>query len=67
MRHRTRAVSLTLAPPVGLLAASAGIAYLVYRAEEMQRHMESDKAREAAAAHGRATAVHPQHPPMPRK
>jgi len=49
---------------VGILVATAGLAYLIMLAEEKQRHKETDakaaKARDAAAAHG-------QHPLLPRK
>ena len=54
---------------VGILIATAGFAYLVKRAEEIQREMETEakavKARNATAAHLQPGAH--GHPPMPRK
>ena len=66
----TRAdVALHARPPAGLLLATAGLAYLIKRAEEIQREMATEanasSARSAAAAH----TGHAQHsqPPLPRK
>ena len=53
----------------GILLATVGFAYLIKRAEEIQREMATDakasNARSAAAAHS-GPAQHSQ-PPLPRK
>jgi hypothetical protein len=66
-RSRSYRALLTLAPAVFLLASAAGLSYLVMLAEEKQRHMDMDRARNAAAAHAGQPATAHAHPPMPRK